>query len=126
MCQTVAPHHSNTALRNCARYSSGRDGPQGSRQVALNDDELCELHIDRQLQDTTDLWTKRVAVRVLCLASESGGRIAVTVTTANGQEPLDANDVSDAQSMLESQLKGIVRAKGWNNRYREVTLQVLP
>jgi hypothetical protein len=108
-----------------------------SREPALPDDRLCEMWVAHDLRSLTALWARRYAVTVWCMSTKESadaagyhwggqGEITVTVTLANGQEPLGARAGSDAENMLRAQLEGACRRAGWTTRYPRRSLQFVP
>lgn len=90
----------------------------------LTNDDLCELYVARKLLETTDVWSKRYAVTVGC-SSDTPGAVTVTVTLANGEEPLGTERSRELEESLRQQLDALLGGKDWRARYPQRTLQFL-
>lgn len=129
---------SSLVLSTCDRPSAS-DSPlaASAREPVLPDDRLCEMWVAHDLRSLTALWARRYAVTVWCMSSKESaeaagyhwngqGEITVTVTLANGQEPLGARAGSDAEDMLRAQFEGACRRAGWTTRYPRRSLRFVP
>lgn len=93
-----------------------------THESVLSDDRLCELWVAQQIHQLTDIWRQRYGLVVACQA----GEIVVTVTLANGEDLLSAEQATSAKSLLGSALEGAVVHGGFAERYPKRRLQFLP
>ena len=117
--------------------STALTGPSSATsEIILAGDDLCQLYIGNELQQTTDLWATRLGMRVLCQANEASarrrsghwsgiGEIYVTVAVANGEHAMSDRAADDSKRLLEAALESAVKRMGWAERYPKRTLQFL-
>ena len=108
-----------------------------STQVLLTDDQQCELWTMVQLRQLVDTWRTRYSVLAWCNGIEESarsrgrtwsgeGEIIVTITPANGQEPLEAWAVESVKSSVGAALNSLGKAEGWHERYPRRVLNFVP
>jgi hypothetical protein len=101
---------------------------------ARADDRMCEVVVSQKLHQVADVWAKRYGMIVWCASvgetKDSAGRpqgeITVTVSPANGQDGVGADELGAVERQLRAALEGIVKREGWEAKYPIRFLQATP
>jgi hypothetical protein len=108
------------------------EGPLAEEKVALNNksstnehptkEEWLEVFITHRIKAGTDVWRQRIAVWVAIVPEHQV--IAITLTSANGQEEITQSAKNSYLSHVEYTVKVILKEYGWAQNYKLVVQYV--
>ena len=102
-----------------------QDNQKSQTQVSQHptQDEWLEVYAAYKVHDLTDMWQKRVFVRVaiVCKGADSKNlatkEIVITLTLANGEDPVSQDAKNTYMKAAESAAKAILEDYGLNEKY---------
>ena len=108
------------------------EGPLAEQNVTLNNkistnehptkEEWLEVFITHRIKAGTDVWPQRIAVWVAIVPEHQV--IAITLTSANGQEEITQSAENSYLSHVEYTVKVILKEYGWAQKYKLVVQYV--
>ena len=103
----------------CRTDSTTNDAAASVLTVA----EACELLALKELTEAFGTWSTRVSHTVWC-NRKNDASIAVTITPANRSASLEDSNL--VERMARDRVTDLIHRKGWETRYRTVSVQFLP
>lgn len=85
-------------------------------------EEWLEIYITHRIEDWTDAWQQRIAIRVAIIPADK--EIVVTLTSANGQEEISQSAKNSYVSDTESIVNSILEEYDWAKDYK-LTVQYI-
>lgn len=86
----------------------------------VDKNNYAELVIENELEDLTELWNRRYAVDVVILTDSK--EVLITLSVANGEEPLSATQVDSLKRALSASLKTTIETSefDWLKSYTKL------